>query len=209
MTSNAFYHEGSLELQRQQHTTQLAAHIRTRYVTDYLTDTAATMIETADCVFLATADAAGRPDCSYKGGLPGFIRVIDPQTIAIPNYDGNGMFRSLGNITVNPAVGMLFIDFVNPARLRINGHASVHTSGEIVGEFTDADAVTIVTVEQAFENCPRYIHNHATGEYSPHCPRPNYQPPDPEWKLKPEYDGIVRRTSSSAVALDTGDSKSR
>jgi len=61
----------------------------------------------------------------------------------------------------------------------------------------DADAVTVVSVRQAFENCPRYIHNHRTGQYSKHCPRPDYLPPDPEWKLKSEYDGIVRRNSGS------------
>jgi predicted pyridoxine 5'-phosphate oxidase superfamily flavin-nucleotide-binding protein len=193
---NNFYHRGSLRLQEQLQTTQLATHIRDRYVTDHLTDEACAMISAADSVFLATADANGRPDCSYKGGLPGFIEVFDSHTIAIPNYDGNGMFRSLGNIKVNPAVGLLFIDFNNPARLRVNGDAIVHVEGSLLERFqSDADAVTVVSVRQAFENCPRYIHNHKTGQHSPHCPRPNYLPPDPEWKLKDEYDGIVHRNS--------------
>lgn len=195
---NDFYHSGSLGLQQEQCTTQLAAHIRDRYVTDRLTDEGRAMISAADCVFLATADANGRPDCSYKGGLPGFIQVFDSHTIGIPNYDGNGMFRSLGNIRVNPAVGLLFIDFEKPGRLRVNGDATVHTDGPLLDQLrADADAVTVVSVRQAFENCPRYIHNHRTGQYSKHCPRPDYLPPDPEWKLKSEYDGIVRRNSGS------------
>lgn len=191
-----FYHPGSLELQQQLQSTDLAAHIRDRYVTDGLTPEAAAMIRTADCMFLATADSDGRPDCSYKGGLPGFIKVLDSHTIAIPNYDGNGMFRSLGNIRVNPAVGLLFVDFISPARLRVNGDATVHTDGPLLDDHPDADAVTLVTVHQVFENCPRYIHHYTTDQYSEHCPRPNYQPPDPEWKLKPEYDGIARRNST-------------
>lgn len=74
--------------------------------------------------FLATADAQGRPSCSYKGGEPGFVRVLDEQTLAFPRYDGNGMFLSLGNALENPHVGLLFIDFVRARRLRFNGEAS-------------------------------------------------------------------------------------
>ena len=64
--------------------------------------------------FLATADEHGMPQCSYKGGDPGFVRVVDEHTLAFPSYDGNGMYLSLGNLLVNPQVGILFIDFAQP-----------------------------------------------------------------------------------------------
>src|SRR5688572_18535231 len=92
----------------------------TRRLADRLAETAGASVEplrafiaARDMFFLATADAHGQPQCSYKGGDPGFVRVVDDTTVAFPVYDGNGMFLSTGNITENPAVGMLFVDFGN------------------------------------------------------------------------------------------------
>ncbi|WP_239312252.1 MULTISPECIES: fatty acid desaturase [unclassified Frankia] len=189
----AFYHAGSLELQREFGTERLAQHIADRYVAPALSTQDVSIIEAADCFYLATADADGRPDCSYKGGFPGFVRVTGPHTFCFPSYDGNGMFRSLGNIRANPAVGLLFIDPGRPVKLRINGAASVHTDPARTSEFIGAEAVVEVRVRNIFENCPRYLHDRVTGQHSKHCPRENYQPPDPEWKKKSEYDGMVRR----------------
>jgi fatty acid desaturase/predicted pyridoxine 5'-phosphate oxidase superfamily flavin-nucleotide-binding protein len=188
-----FYHSGSLELQRELGTERLARHIADRYVAGTLSDSDVAVVAAADCFYLATADAAGRPDCSYKGGLPGFVRVTDRQTLCFPSYDGNGMFRSLGNIRVNPAVGLLFIDHGRLVKLRVNGDATVHTDSARTGQFAGVDAVVEVRVRDVFENCPRYLHDRITGEHSEHCPRESYQPPDPAWKKKSEYDGIVRR----------------
>src|SRR5690606_11868787 len=95
-------------------------------------------IESRTLFFLATADADGRPDCSFKGGDPGFVRVTAPGELAFPSYDGNGMFRSLGNVLANPAVALLFIDFENPKRLRVNGRASVHFDDALLAEFEGA-----------------------------------------------------------------------
>ncbi|MEU2438324.1 pyridoxamine 5'-phosphate oxidase family protein [Streptomyces rubradiris] len=191
---SGFYHEGALELQRRLDTHELAAHIAKRYVTDELDDGAVALITDADSFFLATADALGRPDCSYKGGRPGFVQVLDRRTLAFPSYDGNGMFRSLGNVLVNSAVGLLFIDYERAVKLRVNGDATVSTRQVDLSAFEGADAVVNIRVREVFENCPRYLHDRKTGEYSRHCPRPGYVPPDPAWKRKPEYDGIVRRT---------------
>jgi hypothetical protein len=121
------------------------------------------------------------------------VRIPDRTTLRFPSYDGNGMFRSLGNIRINPAVGLLFIDYERPVKLRINGEATVHTDAARTGEFTGADAVVEVRVRNVFENCPRYLHDRVTGEHSAYCPRENRRPPDPDWKKKAEYDGIVRR----------------
>ena len=99
-----------------------------------------------------------------------------------PSYDGNGMFRSLGNIVVNPRVGMLFIDFAQPNRMRVNGTATVETDGDLVERFDGAQAVVRVAVERVFPNCPRYIHRMDLVEQSVYAPRPGHVPPEPEWK---------------------------
>ena len=119
------YHDGSRRLQERFDTRRLADRMVEKIVHGVFTDADRAFIETRPMFFLATADAEGRPDCSYKGGRPGFVRVVDPETLAFPSYDGNGMFKSLGNLLVNPQVGMLFIDFESPKRLRVNGRATV------------------------------------------------------------------------------------
>ncbi len=183
-------------MQRRLDTERLAAHIAGKYVSAELSDSDVRMVTAADCFYLATADQSGWPDCSYKGGLPGFVRVLDRRTLQFPHYDGNGMFRSLGNLLVNPRVGLLFVNYEQPIKLRVNGTAELSTAPETTASFFGADAVVTVRVARVFENCPRYLHNQATGEFSRHCPRPepDYVPPDPEWKLKAEYRGIVRTT---------------
>ena len=139
-------------------------------------------IESAPFFFLATVDADGFPDCSYKGGLPGFVRCPDAQSIVFPSYDGNGMFRSLGNAVENPHVALLFIDFQRPNRLRVHGTAEVSDDEELVSSFEGALVVVRVTVERAFPNCPRYIHRMAITEHSVYEPAPGHVPPVPEWK---------------------------
>jgi hypothetical protein len=129
--------------------------------------------------FLATADAAGAPDCSYKGGDPGFVRVLDDTTLAFPSYDGNGMFRSLGNVSVNPQVGLLFIDWERPRRLRVSGEATLL---EPDAAFPGAQLVVHVRARLIFPNCPRYIHRLAEVERSEYVPRAGLEPPVPAWK---------------------------
>ena len=110
------YHWGSRKLQSQFDSRRIADRLEQRTVHDTFTDEDRAFIERSSMFFLATADAEGRPDCSYKGGMPGFVRVLNSNTLAFPDYDGNGMFKSLGNLLVNPHVGMLFIDFEHPGR---------------------------------------------------------------------------------------------
>jgi len=132
--------------------------------------------------FVATADAEGHPDCSYKGGLPGFVRVIDEHTLIIPDYDGNGMYRSWGNVLVNPNVGLLFLDFERPSRLRVNGTAQLEQTGPLVAECPGAVFILRVTATTIFPNCPRYIHKMQLVEHSVYAPRPGHTPPVPAWK---------------------------
>ena len=109
-------------------------------------------------VFVATADANGRPDCSYKGGLPGFVRVINDSTLVIPDYDGNGMYRTWGNVSVNPHIGLLFVDFTDPDRMRVNGTATVRADDPWLAQFPGAVFLVRITATMIFPNCSRYIH---------------------------------------------------
>ncbi|MER5886688.1 pyridoxamine 5'-phosphate oxidase family protein [Streptomyces sp. NPDC001941] len=187
-----FYNRGARRVQDTLDTRPLADHIANKYVTEHLDESAVEIVTGAPCFYLATADAHGFPDCSYKGGLPGFVHVASPERLCFPSYDGNGMFRSLGNILENPRVGMLFIDYEKPIKLRVNGTARVSTEDALLDAFPDADAVVEVRVRQVFENCPRYLHDMRCERYSAYVPRPHQTPPDPQWKLKPEYEGLVR-----------------
>jgi uncharacterized protein len=137
-------------------------------------DEARAFIESRDMFYLATVDARGFPSCSYKGGDPGFIRVIDNRTIAFPSYDGNGMFYSMGNIAGQAKVGMLFIDFETPHRLRLHGTATV--SG------VEADLIVRVQVEEIFINCPRYVHRYKKDTSSKYVPRSACETPLVSWK---------------------------
>jgi len=182
---SALYHEGSRGLQDRHDTRRLADRLEEHvFRGDVIDDDARAFIERMDMFFLATADAAGAPQCSYKGGAPGFVRVLDAHTIAFPNYDGNGMYLSMGNLTVNPCVGLLFIDFAaaRPSRLRLNGVASIDAQDELLPTYPEAQFVVRVRATGVFPNCPRYIHRMEPVERSPYVPRPGVQTPVPEWK---------------------------
>src|SRR5271156_412119 len=130
------------QLQREFDTERLADRIEERLFREFINADDRAFIEGLDMFFLATADAAGRPDCSYKGGMPGFVRVVEPDVLAFPDYDGNGMFKSLGNIRVHAEVGLLFIALHGkPKRLRVNGTASLHFDDPLLAEFPDAQLI--------------------------------------------------------------------
>jgi predicted pyridoxine 5'-phosphate oxidase superfamily flavin-nucleotide-binding protein len=114
-------------------------------------------IEGALFFFLSTSSRDGRCDCSFKGGGPNLVRVLGPQRIAFPDFDGNGAFMSLGNIIENPFVGFLFIDFADGARLRVNGRAAVHEADRFKDLFPHAPRVVAVDVEEVIPNCANYV----------------------------------------------------
>jgi hypothetical protein len=182
---SASYHKGSRALQDRFDTRRLADRLDEKFLSRPLIDAEArAFIERVDMFFLATADAEGHPQCSYKGGDPGFVRVLDEHTIAFPNYDGNGMYLSLGNALDNPHVGLLFIDFTaaRPSRLRLNGIATIHETDELIDGYPGAQFVVRVRATQVFPNCPRYIHRMALIERSRFVPRADRETPIPEWK---------------------------
>ena len=191
MADSALYHDGSRRLQDAFATRRLADRLEEVIKHTVFTDGDRAFIESRALFFLATADAEGRPDCSYKGGRPGFVRVVGPSTLAFPSYDGNGMFKSLGNILVNPHVGLLFIDFESPKRLRVNGRASIDEGDPLLADFVGAQVVVRVEAEAAFPNCPRYIHKMSMVETSPYAPAEGHTPPVPEWKTRPVFREVL------------------
>ena len=185
------YHDGSRQLQDRFATRRLADRLVETVAHPTFTDADRAFIEGRNMLFLATADAEGRPDCSYKGGHPGFVRVVAPDTVAFPSYDGNGMFKSLGNLLVNPQVGLLFIDFEKPRRLRVNGRATVREDDPLRAEFVGAQLVVRVRADAIFPNCPRYIHTMRHVETSVYAPCEGHTPPVPEWKQRPVFREVL------------------
>ena len=176
------YHDGMRQLQDLRETRVLADRLEKVTMRAAFTEEDKAFIRRCRMFFIATADLDGQPDCSYKGGLPGFVRVIDDHTLAIPDYDGNGQYRSWGNVRANPKVGLLFIDFETPKRLRVNGTAVVSDDDPLLAELPGAVFVIRLVAERIFPNCPRYIHKMQLVEESAYSPRPDYTPPVPAWK---------------------------
>jgi len=176
------FHDGNRLLQDRFDTRRLADRIDERLVADTISDASRAFIEARDMFFLASSDQDGHPTCSYKGGDPGFVHVVDERTVAFPNYDGNGMYLSMGNILRHPDVGLLFIDFENPSRLRLEGTASIAFDDPLLPEWPEAQFVVRVAVARVYPNCPRYIHHYTLVERSKFVPRPATTTPMPDWK---------------------------
>jgi uncharacterized protein len=173
---------GSREVQDRFDTRRLADAITARTIHDTISANDRAFIERMDMFFIATEGANGNLDCSYKGGEPGFVKVVDDQTIAFPNYDGNGQYLTAGNILETGKVGLLFIDFQNQWRMRLNGTATIDFDDPLRSEWTDAQFVVRVRAEEIFPNCPRYIHKMEMVEPSVFVPKAGCETPDPDWK---------------------------
>lgn len=182
---STFYHQGSRDLQDRFDTRRLADRLVQVVVGDHVDDNMKDFIETRDMFFLASVGPDGMPTCSYKGGDPGFVRVVDPHTLAWPNFDGNGMYLSMGNAKSMGKVGLLFIDFQNPSRFRVQGTATLHEKDPLMAEFPEAQFIVRVAIDKTFHNCPRYVHRYALAERSPFVPRDGCKTPVPGWKRAP------------------------
>jgi len=178
----SLYHEGSRKLQDRFDTRRLADRIEERIVRDRIDDDDRAFIEARDMFFIATTDAEGQPQSSYKGGEPGFVRVLDDRTIAFPIYDGNGMYLTAGNLMVTAKVGLLFIDFEGRKRMRLNGVASVDDDDPLLAEYPEAQLVVRVNATEVFPNCPRYIHQYELVSRSRFVPKTECETPVPQWK---------------------------
>jgi uncharacterized protein len=180
----ALYHEDNRRFQDRFDTRRLADRIEDRIVHETIDDSDRAFIEARDMFFLATVGDDGQPQCSYKGGDPGFVRVLDETTIAFPSYDGNGMYLSLGNLARNGLAGLLFIDFESPKRLRLNGVATIDDDDRLLPEYPRAQSIVRVRATEVFPNCPRYIHRLELVERSRFVPKADCEPPVPDWKRR-------------------------
>ena len=179
------YSSGSRELQDRFDTRRLADRLAEVKVHDHFTAADRDFIERLDMFFLATVDAGGQPTCSYKGGDPGFVKVLDERTLLFPNYDGNGMYLSMGNVAQTRAVGILFIDFERQRRMRVDGTARISTDSSLMALYPEAQFVVRVEARRIYPNCPRYIHKLQLVERSAFVPRLPAQTPVPDWKRSP------------------------
>jgi hypothetical protein len=191
------YHEGNRALQDAFGSRALADRLEEKLRRDRFNADDAAFVEGLGFFFVATADAEGRPDCSFKGGPPGFVRIAAPDLLVWPDYDGNGMFKSLGNLRANPHVGLLFIAMGEaPRRLRVNGRAEVVEDDPLMGEIPGAQLLVKVTPTDIFPNCPRYVPNLQQVEASPYLPAAGIPPLEPKWKSFDIFADVVppRRT---------------
>jgi predicted pyridoxine 5'-phosphate oxidase superfamily flavin-nucleotide-binding protein len=186
------FHQGNRDLQQHFGSMALADRLVERLRRSEFNDEDRDFIHSVEFFFLATAAPDGQPDCSFKGGAPGFVRIVRPDLLVWPDYDGNGMFKSLGNISRNPFVGLLFIRMgAAPKRLRVNGRAEVVLEDPLMREFVGAQGLVRVTPIDIFPNCPRYIPDLATGSPSPYVPRGEQPPVEPGWKSNPAWKEVV------------------
>ena len=187
------FHEGNRELQDHFDTRRLADHCVAKLVRDVVNPKQKAFIESADMFFLATADDQGRPACSYKGGEPGFVRVVDDRTLVIPNYDGDGKYLSWGNVLKNPNVALLFMDFMKAWRLRIHGAATVHRDDPLLADYAEAQFIVRVAVREVFGNCPRYVHKYQLVERSSYVPKAGVHTPIPDWKKMADWNAVLAK----------------
>ena len=131
----------------------------------------------------ATVPGVGSaPAMPRNSGPLGVVKVLDDKTLIFPIYDGNGMFLSAGNAADTGKVGLLFIDFETPNRVRVQGDATVSSDDPELARWPGAKMVVRVAVESCFLNCARYIHKHARVEASPYVPKDDGSQPHPSWK---------------------------
>ena len=186
------YHDGNRALQDQFDSRRIADRLEEKLTRTAFTADDKVFIESAIFFFLATADADGRPDCSFKGGAAGFVQVTGPSELAFPDYDGNGMFKSLGNLKVNANVGLLFIDMLErPRRLRVNGTATVSRDDPLLGSTVGAQMIVRVQARAIFPNCPRYIPKLQLAEMSDYVPKAGCGFPEPAWKGFDAFKDVV------------------
>lgn len=199
--ADGFYTEHQRVLQREADTRPLADRLATAIVTPELTPEHAGFVSSRDLFFLATVDGDGRPTVSYKGGAPGFVEVVDPGTLRFPDFDGNGMFLSLGNIEATGRIGMLFIDLETPHRLRVQATAVVERDGERV---PGAQRMVRASVEAVFVNCGRYVHRHERTERSRFVPDVDGHQPYPAWKRIDGFQDVLPARDQGRAADEGG-----
>ncbi len=192
MSDSIMYHDGNRQLQDAFDCRRISDRLEEKLTRRAFTADDKAFIESAIYFFVATADADGRPDCSFKGGAPGFVQVTASDELAFPDYDGNGMFKSLGNMLVNGNIGLLFIDLhEKPRRLRVNGEARISRDDPLLARTIGAQLIVRVSVRAIFPNCPRYIPKLQLVEPSKFAPQRGQEPVEPAWKSFADFKDYV------------------
>ena len=185
------YADASRNLQDRFDTRRLADRLAEVKVHHEFTEADRQFIQAQDMFFLATVDQQGQPTCSYKGGNPGFVTILDEATLAFPNYDGNGMYLSMGNVTQTGRVGILFVDFERQRRMRVDGVAELVFEHEVMETYPECQFVVLVRATAIYPNCPRYVHQYKLVERSSFVPRSGVTTPTPEWKRSNWARGVL------------------
>ncbi|MEO7222558.1 MAG: pyridoxamine 5'-phosphate oxidase family protein [Devosia sp.] len=192
MGESLLYHDGNRTLQEAFHSRPIADRLEAVTMHTQFTEADRAFIESSIYFFLATADADGRPDVSFKGGPAGFVRITGPGELAFPDYDGNGMFKSMGNLTINPHVGLLFIALHGrPRRLRVNGTARIDREDPRLASTVGAQMIVRVEARAIFPNCPRYIPSMELVEESRFIPHPGDDFVEPGWKADDAFCDVI------------------
>jgi uncharacterized protein len=203
-----FYGPSSRRLQERFDTADLAERLEQTIVVDELSDADQRFVAARDYFFLTTVSADGFPTVSYKGGGPGLVAVLDPRTLAFPSYDGNGMYLSMGNLADSARIGMLFIDFERPARLRVEATAELSERDDLLERWPGAQLAVVVDIRRAWVNCPRYIHRHRRVADAVHVPDADGRAPLAEWKRLDGFHDVLAAEDKARVA-DAGGPISR
>lgn len=199
-----FYTEAQKQLQSEFDSRALADRVEEAIVDDEILDHHRAFIESRDFFFLSTVNDAGEPTVSYKGGEVGTVTVIDSRTVAFPAYDGNGMFLSLGNIDDTAKIGLLFIDFVTPNRMRLQATARIVRDDPLMEKYPGALAVVRASVDKMFLNCARYVHRHGRVATSPYVPDKDGKQPYPAWKRIDLIQDVLRERDQGKAADEGG-----
>ena len=197
------YHTSHRTIQQQFNTQALADQIEAAVVREELSEDQANFITSQTMFFLSTIDESNRPTVSYKGGETGFVRILNNKQLMFPSYDGNGMFYSMGNIFANPEIGMLFVDFEAPNRLRIQGKSELLNEGPLLDSYPGANLVVKVNVSQVWVNCSRYVHKMILREPSPYIPDSKGNAPIALWKRIEGLDQFLSEEDKKLV-LEAG-----
>ena len=200
--ADGFYDEHHRELQDRFESRVLADSLEAMIIQPELDERAAGFISSREFFFLSTVTAEGQPTVSHKGGSPGFVKVLDPQTLAFPSYNGNGMFFSMGNIAATAKIGMLFIDFETPHRVRVHADATVDPDDPLLADFPGAQLVVRASLTDTFVNCPRYIVKHERVEGSRYVPDGNGDAPSPAWKKIDGMTAILAPAEAAQIAAE-------
>ena len=195
----SMYHQGNRELQARFGSEALADRLLEKTHRMEFTAADKTFVEGCGFFFLATADGNAQPDCSFKGGAPGFVRIPAPDLLVYPDYDGNGMFKSLGNIRINAKVGLLFIAMdEKPKRLRVNGIAELSFDDPLLADFPGGQLLVRITPTHIFPNCPRYIPHTKLVAPSVYMPQASAAPIEPAWKTFSDFKDVVPKRRPTA-----------